>query len=396
MSAWQSSPLSDVLTEAKSGFACGEDPLDGVFQIRMNNITSEGQLDLSKKRRVPTDTRNIDAFLLEPGDVLFNATNSPELVGKSAYFPGFEEPSVFSNHFLRLRPRQDRLESRFLARWLALQFERRVFHTMCRQWVNQATVSRDSLLGLQIPLPPLAEQRRIAEVLDQAEALRAKRRATLAQLDSLTQSIFLDLFGDPVANPKGVKVVRLADVTTRVTDGVHLKPTYTESGIPFISVKDITTGKLVFDDCKFISAEDHGRFTKRCKPERLDILYTKVGATYGRPAIIETDREFSIYVSVCLIKPRKEIVDPYFLTAALATSAVKKQADRRIKGIGVPDLHLDQIQSFLIPLPLLSQQREFARRIGAVEKLKTAQRASLAELDALFASLQHRAFRGEL
>lgn len=190
--------------------------------------------------------------------------------------------------------------------------------------------------------------------------------------------------------------MRLAEVATRITDGVHLKPNYTESGVPFISVKDITTGRLLFDKCKFISAEDHERFTTRCKPERLDILYTKVGATYGRPAIIETDREFSIYVSVCLIKPRKELVDPYFLNATLGTGAVKKQADRRIKGIGVPDLHLDQIQSFRIPLPPMSEQREFARRVNAVEKLKTTQRASLARMDELFASLQHRAFRGEL
>jgi type I restriction enzyme S subunit len=247
-----------------------------------------------------------------------------------------------------------------------------------------------------VALPPLPEQRRIAEVLDRAEALRAKRRAALAQLDTLTQSIFLDLFGDPATNPKGVKVVRLADIATRITDGVHQKPTYREQGVPFISVKDITTGKLIFDDCKFISLEDHQRFTKSCKAARHDILYTKVGATYGRPAIVETDCEFSIYVSVCLIKPRRELIDPYFLTAALGTSALKKQADRRIKGIGVPDLHLDQIQNFLIPFPPMNQQREFTRQVAAVDKLKSAHRASLAKLDALFASLQHRAFRGEL
>jgi type I restriction enzyme S subunit len=252
------------------------------------------------------------------------------------------------------------------------------------------------LAGFEISLPPLAEQRRIADVLDRAEALRAKRRAALAQLDTLTQSIFLDLFGDPTRNPKGVKVVRLAEVSTRITDGVHLKPTYTESGVPFISVKDITSGKLLFDCCKYISIDDHKQFTKRWRAERLDILYTKVGATYGRPAIVETDREFSIYVSVCLIKPRKEIIDPYFLNAALATSALKNQADRRIKGIGVPDLHLDQIQNFLIPLPSMSEQKEFTRRVIAVERLKTANRASLAELDALFACLQHRAFGGHL
>jgi type I restriction enzyme, S subunit len=106
--------------------------------------------------------------------------------------------------------------------------------------------------------------------------------------------------------------------------------------------------------------------------------------------------EFSIYVSVCLIKPKHDLVDPRFLCAALGTSAVKSQADRRIKGIGVPDLHLDQIQSFLIPLPSLSEQQEFTRRIEAIEHLKATHRESLAQLNALFASLQHRAFRGEL
>lgn len=291
-----------------------------------------------------------------------------------------------------LRPRGT-LNSRFLWHWLgqaAPQLAAKAKGATFKQ------VNKQDIGELSISLPPLEEQRRIAEVLDRAEALRAKRRVALAQLDTLTESIFLDLFGDPTTNPKGMTVVRLSEVTSRITDGVHQKPNYSESGVPFISVKDITTGVLSFDDCKFISREDHNRFTKRCKPEKNDILYTKVGATYGRPALVDADREFSIYVSVCLIKPKKELVDPMFLCVALGTTAVKGQADKRIKGIGVPDLHLDQIQSFLIPLPSLSEQREFARRVAAVEKLKAAQHASLTKMDALFAVLQHRAFRGNL
>lgn len=258
------------------------------------------------------------------------------------------------------------------------------------------SIRKSELEKLQIPLPPLPEQRRIAQILDKAEDLRAKRRAALAKLDTLAQSIFLEMFGDPATNPKGVKVVKLAEITTRITDGVHQKPDYVDSGIPFISVKDITTGRLKFDDCKFVSAEDHAKFTKRCKAEYHDILYTKVGATYGRPALIETTQEFSIYVSVCLIKPKREIVDSKYLVAVLGTPAIKMQADNRIKGIGVPDLHLDQIQNFLVPLPPLPLQQAFARRVEAIETLKAAHRASLAKLDALFASLQHQAFRGEL
>ena len=233
-------------------------------------------------------------------------------------------------------------------------------------------------------------------MLDKADELRAKHRTALDKLDTLTQSIFLEMFGDPVTNPKEVKVVRLSEITTRITDGIHQKPNYTETGVPFISVKDITTGILKFGDCKFISLEDHQKFTKRCKAERSDILYTKVGATYGRPALVDTDREFSLYVSVCLIKPQKNLVDPFFLNAALGTAAIKNQADQRIKGIGVPDLHLDQIQNFLIPLPSIDEQRDFSRRIAAVEKLKASHRASLGKLNGLFVSLQDRAFKGEL
>jgi type I restriction enzyme, S subunit len=115
MSGWSAPMLSEILVEARSGFACGEDPSEGVFQFRMNNITTDGQLDLSKRRRVPRETRSLESFLVKPDDVLFNATNSPDLVGKAAYFPGLDEPAVFSNHFLRLRPNPHRLEGRFLA-----------------------------------------------------------------------------------------------------------------------------------------------------------------------------------------------------------------------------------------------------------------------------------------
>jgi type I restriction enzyme S subunit len=301
-----------------------------------------------------------------------------------------------STEFHVVRPRAGKADARYLMHFLRQEHIRLDGARKMTGSAGQRRVPDHFLAGLEVSAPPLAEQRRIAEVLDRAEALRAKRRAALAQLDTLTQSIFLDRFGDPTTNPKGITVVRLSDVTTRITDGVHQKPDYTESGVPFISVKDITTGVLSFNECKFIGREDHNKFTKRCRPEKGDILYTKVGATYGRPALVDTEREFSIYVSVCLIKPQKKLVDPMFLCATLGTTAVKGQADKRIKGIGVPDLHLDQIQSFLIPLPSLSVQADFARCVVAVEKAKAIHRASLAELDALFAVLQLRAFRGEL
>jgi type I restriction enzyme, S subunit len=371
---------SPIRTETGVPVLSAQNVKDGVLGFETDRYTSEEEYRAFNSR-----------LALRKGDLLLTIVGT---IGRAAVV-SVVRPLVFQRSVAVIRPKAGIVDPRFF--FHASRTPR--FQAQLASSANQSSqagVYLGRLKKVEIPLPPIADQRRIAEVLDRAEALRVKRRATLAQLDTLTQSIFLDRFGDPTTNPKGTTVVRLSDVTTRITDGVHQKPNYTESGVPFISVKDITTGVLRFSDCKFISREDHNKFTKRCRPEKSDILYTKVGATYGRPALVDTEREFSLYVSVCLIKPQKKLIDPMFLCATLGTSAVKGQADKRIKGIGVPDLHLDQIQSFLIPLPSLSEQRDFARCVVAVEKAKATHRASLAELDALFAVLQHRAFRGEL
>ena len=393
MSGWQSLPLSEVLVEAKPGFACGEDPSDGVFQFRMNNVTTEGQLDLSKKRRVPRETRNLEAYLVEPGDVLFNATNSPELVGKSAFFAGHEEPSVFSNHFLRLRPNMEKLDGRFLARWLTFQFQRRVFQAMCRQWVNQATVGRESLLALRIPLPPLVEQRRIAALLDQAERLRANRRAALVQLDALTEAIFLDLFGDPATNPKGWPVMPIGDIGTVITGNTPPRehPEYFGAAIEWIKSDNINTPHYYLTRANEGLSES-GKAVARIAPPH-SILVTCIAGSpdcIGNAAM--TDREVAFNQQINALVPRQG--DPHFLYAQILVGKrlIQEASTASMKGM----VSKSRFERILLPFPPLPLQRDFADRVVAVEKLRTVHHASLAELDALFAVLQHRAFQGDL
>jgi len=265
---------------------------------------------------------------------------------------------------------------------------------------NKATtlpsLTKTDLLNIKIPLPPLPTQKKIAAILDEADRLRQLNQQVLDKYEALGQALFLEMFGDPIKNDKDYTIEKLGDITTKITDGVHAKPDYKDSGVSFISVKDITTGKLKFDKCKFISKEAHEKYSKRCNPEYMDILYTKVGATYGRPAIVDVKKEFSLYVSVALLKPKKEIVNPIFLKEALANFAVKRQADRSIKGIGVPDLHLNMIRKFIIPLPSMKEQTQFATRIQAIEAQKAQAQASLQTSEDLFNSLLQKAFKGEL
>ena len=189
----------------------------------MNNVTTDGSLNWSSYLRVPTSQKQIEKYQLRPGDILFNNTNSPELVGKTAVFRDFGEPVVFSNHFVRLRVDEKRVDPQYLAAWFTKQWKNKVFENLCTQWVNQAAVRKEDLLELKLPLPPLTEQKRIASLLARADRLRRLRRTAHDLGDALIQSVFLEMFGDPKTNPNKWKKAKLGDVITSVQDGPHVR-----------------------------------------------------------------------------------------------------------------------------------------------------------------------------
>ena len=377
-----------------SGFACGEDAEDGVFQFRMNNITADGQLDFTRQRRVPLGTKSIDRYLIANGDVLFNATNSPELVGKSAYFPGFSEPAVFSNHFLRLRPIPDRLNGQYLARWLHLQFQIGRFKSMCRQWVNQATVNRESLLAMCLPLPPIEEQKRIAAILDAADALRVKRRESIVLLDALLQSIFLDMFGDPVTNPMGWEKVKLGESGEVITGNTPSRsnPKYYGDFIEWIKSDNINT-----PSCFLTKAQEGlselGKKVARVAPAGSILITCIAGspACIGNAAIV--DRVVAFNQQINAFMPGSDVELWYmFMLLVVGKSLIQSSSTKSMKGM----VSKSALSSVSIPLPPLSLQRRFSSIVEAAERQKARLRAHLDELDALFSSLQSRAFNGEL
>ena len=159
-------------------------------------------------------------------------------------------------------------------------------------------------------------------------------------------------------------------MSVKISDGVHAKPNYTEHGRPFLSVVNINKGIVDFTDCKYVSEETYQTMIRSTHPERGDVLYTKVGATYGIPAFIDTDKEFCLYVSVCLIKPKHDRINSRFLAIQMGMPSVKHQADSRIKGIGVPDLHLNQISEFSIVCPPREMQDGFVSFVEQIDKSK--------------------------
>ena len=195
---WRWVRLEELVIEALAGFASGLRDPKGVIQLRMNNVTTRGTLVWDTFIRVPADPDTVSRYRLLEGDVVFNNTNSAELVGKSALFPGHPEPVVYSNHFTRLRTDRSRLEPPFLALWLVTQWQARTFETICNRWIGQSAVKADKLLALELPLPPLPEQQRIAAILNErlgtVERARSAAQAQLALIGALPASLLRRAF----------------------------------------------------------------------------------------------------------------------------------------------------------------------------------------------------------
>jgi len=388
-------PLGEVVLEANPGFASGERSASGILQVRMNCVTPDGELNLQVAPRVPAPP-NISRYLLEPDDVLFNSTNSPELVGKCARFDGHTEPVTFSNHFLRLRTNRDRLEPTYLARWIGHQWKRRVFEGMCTQWVNQASVHAERLLQLQIPLPRPAEQRRIAALLDKADAVRRKRRESLLLLDDFLHSAFLEMFGDPVRNERGWEVAHLDDVArvvSGVTKGRDLRGRDTVH-VPYLRVANVQDGRIDLQQVKSIEAT-----AEEIAQYRLvvgDILLTEGGDPdkLGRGAVWLGEIGECIHQNhVFRVRLTHRTLLPEYLSALLGSVYGKRYFLKAAKQTtGIASINRRQLGAFPVLLAPNDSQSRYAAMVKAVRRTVVTLQLACTSAERLFNALAHRAF----
>ena len=384
--------LSSLITKGTTPTTLGYAHSDsGIPFLRVQNIFS-GQVNF-KEDTLFIDSNTHTALKrsqIQGGDVLVTIAGT---IGRTGVVP-HDAPEMNCNQAVAIvRPTQE-IERNYLRHWLESQDAR---SQMLGSTVT-GTISNLSLsqLGeLRVPVTPLEEQRRIAAILDQAETLRTQRRTALALLDSLTQSLFLDMFGDPVANPKGLPICELQRLCTRITDGTHQSPAWQKSGIPFLFISNIVEGQINFDTHKFISADTHAELTKRCPIEIGDVLYTTVGS-YGNAAVVSTKELFAFQRHIAHIKPDRSKLDSRFLAAMIQSPGVRQQVDKVAKGIAQKTVNLADLKELSVFGPPLPLQQTFATRIASIEALKATHRRALAALDALFASLQQRAFTGAL
>jgi type I restriction enzyme, S subunit len=324
--------------------------------------------------------------LVKAGDVLVS-TVRPNL-NAVAYVPADLDGATASTGFCVLRPHPDKLHGRYLFHWVRTP---RFIGEMVRgaTGASYPAVSDRIVCKSRLPAPALSEQWRIAEILDKADALRTKRRTALAQLDTLTQCIFLDMFGEPVSNPKRWPVRTVKDVAEIIVP-TRDKPKSFSGNVPWVTLPDLD-GLFITRAQNMLTDDEATDVGNRLIPAGSVLL--SCAATVGRAAIaarpVYANQQFYGLV------PRQEIMTAEYL--CLYFSA---RGERFFKQLGgsftIAFFSKQKALDIPLPVPPLLLQRQLSERVMATEKLKAATRASLVELNILFGSIQHLAFRGEL
>jgi type I restriction enzyme S subunit len=354
--------------------------------IRIQNLTD------STKPFNRTNRAVAKKYEVTPGDIL---------VSWSATLGVFvwdgPDTALVNQHIFRVVPDVERIEANYLRHMLAgalVEMERHL-HGATMKHVN-----RREFLATTIPLPPLAEQKRIAGILDAADALRAKRRESLAQLDILLQSTFLDMFGDPVGGNEHLFVDLAIPGRGAFSNGPFgsdlLTSELTDEGVPVVYIRDIRDGEYRRVSTVFVTKEKADRLDA-CQILPGDVLIAKVGDPPGTAAIYPAGKPLGIITQdVIRIRPNTDVVLSDFIVGFLNSYAGR----HLLQGITVEATRsrfgLRDLKALTLTLPPLDLQRRFAAIVESVEQQKTKQREHLAELDTLFGSLQSRAFRGDL
>ena len=304
-----------------------------------------------------------------------------------------------STEFHVLRPHDDKLDGRYLVHFLRRDEIRIDGERKMTGSAGQRRVPKHFLESLPIYLPALPEQRRIAAILDQADALRAKRREALEQLDELQHAIFIEMFGDPVTNPKGWPVTNLGSFLLDVTNGLTRRGGEADAGEDIVlRLRDIRAGSIDFSDPNRITLNDKERAKYQVALGELLFIRVNGNPDYvGRCALFDGHAE-KIYFNDHVMRVRlKDGLIGGYLSHLLNRPEGKREISKHRKtSAGQHTINQAGLAAILLPIPDETLQRQFVDRLDTLHKWRVVHTNAQAELDALFGSLQHRAFRGEL
>ncbi|MHC4123237.1 MAG: restriction endonuclease subunit S [Planctomycetota bacterium] len=395
-----------------------------IAHLRPMNVNTDGQINLTDIKYIHRDKAKSENKLLSAGDVLFNNTNSPELVGKTALY-SLQEKTAFSNHMTRIQCAAG-LSPSFCAHYLHQKWREGYFFDICTKHISQASVSRKKLQEIDLPLPPVNEQKRIVEVVEKlliqvnnakdllgspAEAIKRFRKSVFnaACTGKLTEDwrkkhgkteITKELLGENF--PSDWQFKKINELASKVGSGATPRggqKSYKKTGIPLIRSQNIHIEGFKKEGLVFID-EKQAYALKNVKVKTNDVLINITGASIGRVSLAPNDMNGArVNQHVCIIRPKSTVL-PMFLYVFLASPIMQKHIMREQYGVTRQALTKTQISNFTIPSPSTYEQQEIVCRVVKLFKLTNKIEDMIKEarlrVEKLTQSILAKAFKGEL
>jgi type I restriction enzyme, S subunit len=407
-SNWAVAKINEVVEEFQPGFACGRRQDNGYVQLRMNNIGLEGKVVTNSLLRVPKLETNLEKYKLKKRDIIFNNTNSAELVGKTVIFNDEIENCVYSNHLTRIRVNENLILPEFLVNYLRLEQRKGTFELLCRRFVGQAAVPRESLLNLEFLLPPINEQKRIIQKIEELFKESKSARESLDKIPQIMkkfkQSVLASAFKgelvpqDPNDEPaeKLLEKIEVGRKTTKITKKIELdendlseipqnwkwaplgdlldnlqygtsdKASATaETGIPILRMGNIQEGKLDLSSLKYIKLE-----TKELQKyilQKNDILINRTNSPelVGKSAMFNTDKNFVFASYLIRLTTVRNLVIPQYVNYVINSLYGRRHVEKvRHQVAGQSNINSGDIRQMPIPLSPLNEQRRIVSKIA--------------------------------
>lgn len=370
--------------------------LDEPKFLRITDL-QDGSVDWSSVPSCECSEKDVDQYKLENGDIVFARTGAT--TGKSYLLRDLAAQAVFASYLIRLRPKKN-VDSSYLAHF----FQSPNYWSQINVMANGAAqpgVNASKLKELSVPLPPLEEQKRIAAILDKADAIRRKRQQAIKLADDFLRSVFLEMFGDPVTNPKGWEVRPLISLCTDdFQNGAYFPPeSYADDGVEMVHMSDafydtVQRGALRRVRCSLDDEKKYGLNETQLLISRRSLTYE--GA--AKPSLIPASDEPLIFESSLIrVSPSNDKMLTRFLFQYLSTESVKEHHIRKyVTGATIKGISQKNLEKISVYVPPIGLQEEFSLVVSKVGRLIQNGMASSIVDSRLFQSVSQKAFSGTL
>lgn len=243
-------------------------------------------------------------------------------------------------------------------------------------------ISKSIVENIEIPLPDISEQRRIADTLDKVSEGIEVCRKMLGELDLMVKAKFVEMFGDPVSNPMGWEEKKLGHVCKKLTDGTHFSPeSFATGAYKYVTAKNIRINGFDFSNITYIPEEVHRPIYERCNPEYGDVLYIKDGVTTGIAMVNTLHEEFSLLSSVALLKQDRNVINGCFLCGVLNNAEMYSNIRMNMGGAAITRLTIAKLNEIRVIVPPIELQEQFATFVSKIDKSRLTIQQVLSKIE---------------